>query len=111
MVGVCSKEIAMGQMGIDVKAMAGKLPIVGKIFNSLTRGGAGGGMTSCNSTKTIGGGGTSKFTKSVGKWGEVQKDAALVLVAGAVFIFGKAVQEFMKVSWSSWNGSSIYVSL
>ncbi len=27
--------------------------------------------------------------------------AAMVLVAGAVFIFGKAVQEFMKVSWSA----------
>jgi len=27
--------------------------------------------------------------------------AAMVIVAGAVFIFGKAVQEFMKVSWTS----------
>tara|TARA_B110000003_G_scaffold251595_1_gene265470 strand:- start:1027 stop:3597 length:2571 start_codon:yes stop_codon:yes gene_type:complete len=27
--------------------------------------------------------------------------AAMVLVAGAVFVFGKAVQEFMKVSWSA----------
>tara|TARA_R110001592_G_scaffold74975_2_gene227317 strand:+ start:2392 stop:5121 length:2730 start_codon:yes stop_codon:yes gene_type:complete len=27
--------------------------------------------------------------------------AAMVIVAGAVFIFGKAVQEFMKVSWSA----------
>lgn len=27
--------------------------------------------------------------------------AALVIVAGAVFVFGKAVQEFMKVSWSA----------
>ena len=27
--------------------------------------------------------------------------AAMVIVAGAVFVFGKAVQEFMKVSWSA----------
>ena len=105
--GMGSAAIAMGQMGIDVKAMAGKLPIVGKIFNKMPSrgGGAGGGMTQAvTPPKTADGGGMSKFTKSVGKikMGEVLKGAAaLVLVAGAVFVFGKAVQEFMKVSWSA----------
>jgi hypothetical protein len=31
----------------------------------------------------------------------LQGAAAMVIVAGAVFIFGKAVQEFMKVSWEA----------
>ena len=31
----------------------------------------------------------------------IQGAAAMVIVAGAVFIFGKAVQEFMKVSWEA----------
>jgi regulator of replication initiation timing len=104
--GMGSAAIAMGQMGVDVKAMAGTIPGIGKIFNKLpSKGGAGGGMAqSVTPPKTADGGGMSKFTKSVGKikMGEVLKGAAaLVLVAGAVFIFGKAVQEFMKVSWSA----------
>ena len=104
--GMGSAAIAMGQMGVDVKAMAGTIPGIGKIFNKLpSKGGAGGGMTQAvTPPKTADGGGMSKFTKSVGKikMGEVMKGAAaLVLVAGAVFIFGKAVQEFMKVSWSA----------
>jgi len=104
--GMGSAAIAMGQMGVDVKSMAGKLPIVGKLFNKLpSKGGAGGGMAqSVTPPKTGDGGGASKFMKSVGKikMGEVLKGAAAMLVvAGAVFVFGKAVQEFMKVSWSA----------
>ena len=36
--------------------------------------------------------------------------AALVIVAAAVFVFGKAVQEFMKVSWSA-VGMAVVLSL
>ena len=104
--GMGSAAIAMGQMGVDVKSMAGKLPIVGKLFNKLpSKGGAGGGIAqSVTPPKTSDGGGASNFMKSVGKikMGEVLKGAAAMLVvAGAVFVFGKAVQEFMKVSWSA----------
>ena len=51
-----------------------------------------------------GGGGASKFMESISKikMSEVLKGAAAMLVvAAAVFVFGKAVQEFMKVSWES----------
>lgn len=51
-----------------------------------------------------GGDGASKFMKSIGKikMSEVLKGAAAMLVvAAAVFVFGKAVQEFMKVSWEA----------
>ena len=105
--GVGSAAIAMGQMGVDVKSMAGRMPIIGKLFNKLpSKGGAGGGgmAQSVTPPKTGDGGGASKFMKSVGKikMGEVLKGAAAMLVvAGAVFVFGKAVQEFMKVSWSA----------
>jgi len=51
-----------------------------------------------------GGGGASKFMESISKikMSEVLKGAAAMLVvAAAVFVFGKAVQEFMKVSWEA----------
>ena len=51
-----------------------------------------------------GGGPIDSITGSMGKMdmGKVLKGAAaLVLVAAAVFVFGKAVQEFMKVSWEA----------
>ena len=50
------------------------------------------------------GGGAAGFMKSLSKipMGAVLKGAAaMVLVSAAVFVFGKAVQEFMKVSWSA----------
>ena len=56
-----------------------------------TGGGGGGGMFS---------GLTGAIEKIDGKK-LMQGGAALVLVAAAVFVFGKAVQEFMKVSWDA----------
>jgi hypothetical protein len=64
------------------------------ISEKLTAGGGG----------NEGGGGASKFMKSISKikMSEVLKGAAAMLVvAAAVFVFGKAVQEFMKVSWEA----------
>ena len=52
----------------------------------------------------MGAGGPNKFMESVSKikMSEVLKGAAaLLVVAAAVFVFGKAVQEFMKVSWDA----------
>ena len=49
-------------------------------------------------------GGSGKFMESISKikMSEVLKGAAAMLVvAAAVFVFGKAVQEFMKVEWSA----------
>jgi len=112
--GMGSAAIAAGQMGFKLKdglaSMKGMGGIGGKIkgfFKGMAGGGAGVGGGLSESTvppKTGDGGGASKFMKSVGKikMGEVLKGAAAMLVvAGAVFVFGKAVQEFMKVSWSA----------
>ena len=111
--GVGGAAIAMGQMGFDVKAMAGKLPVLGKLFDKLP--GKGGPSGAPSPTKSLaktsvpkGGGdaisGKGSITQSLGKinMNAVLKGAAaLVIVSAAVFVFGKAVQEFMKVSWSA----------
>lgn len=113
MKGVGGAAIAMGQMGFDVKAMAGKIPVLGKLFDKLP--GRGGPSSAPSPTKSLaktsvpkGGGdaisGKGSITQSLGKinMNAVLKGAAaLVIVAAAVFVFGKAVQEFMKVSWSA----------
>ena len=111
--GVGGAAIAMGQMGFDVQAMAGKLPVLGKLFDKLP--GKGGPSGAPSPTKSLaktsvpkGGGdaisGKGSITQSLGKinMNAVLKGAAaLVIVSAAVFVFGKAVQEFMKVSWSA----------
>jgi hypothetical protein len=97
---------SFAQMGMDVKGMASKLPLIGKFF--------GGGVTSTPPTPTptptptinqqpnpAARGGIMDSLSKI-KMNDVLKGAAaLVIVAGAVFIFGKAVQEFMKVSWEA----------
>jgi hypothetical protein len=111
---------SFAQMGFDVKGMASKLPIIGKFFGGgapagpLTKSGAPDMRFKANKSPSIaskvpkGGGdaigGKGSITKSVSKinMGAVLKGAAaLLIVAAAVFVFGKAVQEFMKVSWSA----------
>ena len=113
MKGVGGAAIAMGQMGFDVKAMAGKLPVLGKLFDKLP--GKGGPSSAPSPTKSLaktsvpkGGGdaigGKGSITQSLGKinmTAVLKGAAALLVVAAAVFVFGKAVQEFMKVSWSA----------
>jgi hypothetical protein len=97
---------SFAQMGMDVKGMASKLPLIGKFF--------GGGVTPTPPTPTptptptinqqpnpAARGGIMDSLSKI-KMNDVLKGAAaLVIVAGAVFIFGKAVQEFMKVSWEA----------
>ena len=111
MKGVGGAAVAMGQMGFDVKSMASKVPVLGKLFDKLPgKGAAAGGAPSVAKTPTVpkGGGGAiagkGSITQSMSKinMNAVLKGAAaLVIVAAAVFVFGKAVQEFMKVSWSA----------
>ena len=111
MKGVGGAAVAMGQMGFDVKSMASKVPVLGKLFDKLPgKGAAAGGAPSVAKTPTVpkGGGdaigGKGSITQSMSKinMNAVLKGAAaLVIVAAAVFVFGKAVQEFMKVSWSA----------
>ena len=109
----CWWKCTNNQMGFDVKAMAGKIPVLGKLFDKLP--GRGGPSSAPSPTKSLakttvpkGGGdaigGKGSITQSLGKinMNAVLKGAAaLVIVAAAVFVFGKAVQEFMKVSWSA----------
>ena len=76
--------------------LIGQLAIMRTLKSSVesgggTGGGGGGGMFS---------GLTGAIEKIDGKK-LMQGGAALVLVAAAVFVFGKAVQEFMKVSWDA----------
>jgi len=53
-------------------------------------------------TKTKGGGGgMMKMIGNLNPMSLIKGAAAMVIVAGAVFVFGKAVQEFMKVSWTA----------
>ena len=115
--GLGTAMVGMGQMGFDVKGMAGNLAasaksLASKGFALLTGKGGGGGVTSVtdNITPKGGkGGGDAMFgkgsimdgMKNVKMTDVLKGAAAMVLVAGAVFIFGKAVQEFMKVSWSA----------
>ena len=113
--GLGSAAIAAGQMGFDVKGMAGNLAksaksLASKGFALLTGKGGGGAATSITDkvTPKSGGGGAisgkgsimdgmSKINMSA----VLKGAAAMLIVAGAVFVFGKAVQEFMKVSWSA----------
>jgi len=48
-----------------------------------------------------GGGGFMKMISNLNPMSLIKGAAAMVIVAGAVFVFGKAVQEFMKVSWEA----------
>ena len=105
--------VAAGQMGFNVAGTAKQLK--NKVFEkvgSLFGGGApaSGKTPSVAKTPKVpkGGGdaigGKGSITQSLGKinMSAVLKGAAaLLIVAAAVFVFGKAVQEFMKVSWSA----------
>ena len=99
-------------LGIDMGKTVGSIKDGAK--NLMSKGWAkltGGASVSKSPTKSLtdgggpdGGGGASNFMKSISKikMSEVLKGAAAMLVvAAAVFVFGKAVQEFMKVSWEA----------
>ena len=89
--GLSDKQILAGFGGKEAKDMmmgGGKdlIPDVGDISDSANPAASGGIMDSM-----------SKIDMNA----VLKGAAALVIVAGAVFVFGKAVQEFMQVSWSA----------
>ena len=114
--GLGSAAIAAGQMGFDVKGMAGNLAksaksLASKGFALLT--GKGGGATSITESvkpSKVGKGGGGAISgkgsimdgmSKINMSAVLKGAAAMLIVAGAVFVFGKAVQEFMKVSWNA----------
>ena len=89
--GLSDKQILAGFGGKDAKDMMmdkgkGLLPDAGDISDSANPAKKGGMMDSM-----------SKINMSA----VLKGAAAMLIVAGAVFVFGKAVQEFMKVSWEA----------
>ena len=116
--GLGSAAIAAGQMGFDVKGMAGNLAksaksLASKGFALLTGKGGGGGATSITESvkpSKVGKGGGGAISgkgsimdgmSKINMSAVLKGAAAMLIVAGAVFVFGKAVQEFMKVSWNA----------
>ena len=124
--GLGSMAVAAGQMGFNLKdglssmkGMASKLPIIGKLFGGaaeasgpLTKAGKpdmrfkankGGGISDALKGKSnpAGKGGMMDSMSKINMNAVLKGAAAMVIVAGAVFVFGKAVQEFMKVSWEA----------
>lgn len=110
--GLGTGVIMAGQMGagfkslgIDLKGIASKIPGINKLMGGMGAPKAGG--LTPNKIEAPSGGDMNKkggLMESMGKikMSEVLKGAAAMLVvAAAVFVFGKAVQEFMKVSWES----------
>ena len=104
--------IAMGQMGVDVKAMAGKIPVLGKFINKLPSKGAGGiaqsaggaGVGAAASVKDVGV--SDKLNKTTGgkgmNVGNMMKGAAAILIlSAALFVAAKAFQEFGSVTWTA----------
>lgn len=95
---------SFAQMGMDVKGLASKIPIIGKLF----KGGAPAGATSPagatpSSAATPAGGGADQANK----FGKIKSSdlikgaAALLILAAALWVSAKAFQEFATVEWES----------
>jgi hypothetical protein len=93
---------SFAQMGMDVKGMASKLPIIGKLFG----GGAAptaGPTPAAATTPSPGGGGAdqaNKFSK-IKSSDLIKGAAALLILAAALWVSAKAFQEFAEVTWES----------
>jgi hypothetical protein len=83
--GLSDKQILSGFGGKDAKDMMTNTP-----QKSLS-----------GSANPAGKGGMMDSMSKINMNAVLKGAAAMVIVAGAVFIFGKAVQEFMKVSWEA----------
>ena len=104
--GLGSAAIAAGQMGVDVKGMAGKLPGIGKIFNKLPSKGGSMASTATTAATDSGGGVADKLNKTSGGKGMnvmnmVKGAAAILILSAALFVAAKAFQEFGSVTWEA----------
>ena len=102
--GVGGAAIAMGQMGFDVKGIASKMPVLGKFINKIPAKGDATSSITKTTTPDPSKGDPSKLTKSISKikmTDVVKGAAALVLIAGAMFILGKALQEFQGIGFDT----------
>jgi len=101
--GIGSFLMMASQAGAQFKMMGLRIPLLEKGLSKIPGVSRATEMPQTPSTPSGGGKGISSITDSISKIKPSQilaGAAALVIVAGAVFVFGKAVQEFMQVSWS-----------
>lgn len=96
--GKISGAIGGTKIGQSVKERAGKFKdkLFAGVGDKVAPPKGGGGADALTGKKSIMGG-MSKINMSA----VLKGAAAMLIVAAAVFVFGKAVQEFMKVSWSA----------
>jgi len=96
--GGIAGKVGGSKIGQSVSKGAGKLKdkLFAGVGDKVAPPKGGGGADALTGKKSIMGG-MSKINMSA----VLKGAAAMVLVAAAVFVFGKAVQEFMKVSWSA----------
>jgi len=106
--GLGSAAIAAGQMGVDVKGMAGRLPVVGKLFNKLPSKGAGGIASAATAAPAATGGGdiAGRMNQTTGGRGMnvmnmIKGAAAILILSAALFVAAKAFQEFGSVTWEA----------
>jgi hypothetical protein len=85
---------SFAQMGMDVKGMASKIPVIGKLF----KGGAPGGAPSTAATPSAGGG--APGADKAGAFGKMNTTAllkgaaALLILGAALYVFAKAANAF-----------------
>ncbi len=85
---------SFAQMGMDVKGMASKIPVIGKLF----KGGAPGGAPSTAATPPAGGG--APGADKAGAFGKMNTTAllkgaaALLILGAALYVFAKAANAF-----------------
>lgn len=92
--------VSFAQMGVDVKGLASKLPVIGKFIGGSTPATPPTQAITPPQTQTGPADQANKMSKI--KSGDLIKGAvALVILAGALFIAAKAFQEFGEVTWES----------
>ena len=94
---------SFAQMGMDVKGMASKLPIIGKLFGGGGAAPTAGPTPAAATTPSAGGGGAdqaNKFSK-IKSSDLIKGAAALLILAAALYVSAKAFQEFAEVTWES----------
>lgn len=91
---------SFAQMGMDVKGMASKIPLVGRLFGGGKPAAAG---ASLAQQAPAGGadkaaGGMDKLSKINGN-GLIKAAGAILIASAALWVMGKALQQFKEVGW------------